>query len=156
MDQTAAGEYSGSVVYRQLLDFRAKTKKNVYVIASHSHFLFRDVYDSPYWRAHGGVIPGIIIGTAGAVRYRLPDTAQGMPPARAKTDVYGYLLATVGDDGAITFDFKQLDRAAMPADVVARYSGEFVDWCFKENTNQTPASSEPCSKADAPHGPARH
>jgi len=155
MDESAAGEYSGSVVYRQLLDWRAKTKKNVYLIASHSHFLFRDVYDSPYWRAHGGVIPGIIIGTAGAVRYRLPDTAQGMPPERARTDVYGYLLATVDDDGAITFDFKQLDRAAVPADVVTRYGGEFVDWCFMQNLNPDPRSSEPCSKADAPCGPTR-
>ncbi|MEK6372308.1 MAG: metallophosphoesterase [Acidobacteriota bacterium] len=153
MDETAAGEYSGSVVYRQLLDFRAKTKKNVYVIASHSHFLFRDVYDSPYWRAHGGVIPGIIIGTAGAVRYRLPDTAQGMPPERVKTDVYGYLLATVDDNGTITFEFKQLDRAALPADVLTRYGGEFVDWCFVQNTNPDARSSEPCSKADAPCGP---
>ena len=153
MNETASGEYSGDVVYKQLLDFRARTKKNVYVIASHSHFLLRDAYDSPYWRAHGGVIPGIIIGTAGAVRYRLPDTAAGFPPERAKTDVYGYLLGTVDDSGAITFEFKQIDRAAVPADVVSRYGGEFVDWCWAENRDLRPRSSEPCSKADAPCGP---
>jgi len=101
------------------------------------------------------VIPGIIIGTAGAVRYRLPDTAQGMPPERAKTDVYGYLLATVDDNGSITFDFKQLDRAAVPADVVTRYGGEFVDWCFVQNSSQDATSSASCSKADAPCGPMR-
>src|SRR5258706_5284506 len=154
MNETASGEYSGDVVYKQLLDFRSKTHKNVYVIASHSHFLLRDVYDSPYWRAHGGVIPGIIIGTAGAVRYRLPDTAEGFPPERAKTDVYGYLLGTVDDSGAITFEFKQIDRAAVPADVVSRYGGEFVDWCWAENRDPRPRSSEPCAKADAPCGPA--
>jgi hypothetical protein len=153
MNETASGEYSGDVVYKQLLDFRSKTHKNVYVIASHSHFLMRDVYDSAYWRAHGGVIPGIIIGTAGAVRYRLPDTAEGFPPQRAKTDVYGYLLGTVDDNGAITFEFKQIDRAAVPADVVSRYGGEFVDWCWAENRDPRPRSSEPCAKADAPCGP---
>jgi hypothetical protein len=156
MNESAAGEWSGNTVYKQLLEWREKTKKNVYVIASHSHFLLRDVYDSPYWRAHGGVIPGIIIGTAGAVRYRLPDTVQGFPPERAKTDVYGYLLASVADDGAIAFDFKQLDRAAVPADVVARY-GDAVDWCFNENRNLSVRSSEPCARADAPSGPVpRH
>lgn len=155
MNESAAGEYSGSTVYRQLLDWRAKTNKKVYVLASHSHFLLRDVYDSPYWRAHGGVIPGIIIGTAGAIRYRLPDTAQGFPPERAKTDVYGYLLATVADDGEITFDFKQLDKAAVPPGVASKY-GDLVDWCFAENRDLSARTSEPCAKADAPCGPIQH
>jgi hypothetical protein len=156
MNESAAGTYSGSVVYKQLLDFREKSKKNVYVIASHSHFLMRDVYDSPYWRAHGGVIPGIIIGTAGAVRYRLPDTAQGFPPERAKTDVYGYLLGTVNDDGTISFDFKQIDRTAVPPDVVTRFGTELVDWCWAENRDMRGRSSAACSSADAPCGPATH
>ena len=102
---------------------------------------------------HGGVIPGIIIGTAGAVRYRLPDTAAGMPPERAQTDVYGYLLATVDDDGTINFEFKKIDRAAVPADVVSRYGSELVDWCWAENKDTRTRSSEGCSKADAPCGP---
>ena len=155
MNETASGEYSGSVVYKQLLDWRARTNKKVYVIASHSHFLLRDVYDSPYWRAHGGVIPGIIIGTAGAIRYRLPDTAQNFPPERAKTDVYGVLLATVADDGTIIWDFQQLDRASVPPDVVSRYGAELVDWCFAENRDTSPRTSEPCAKADAPCGPVQ-
>src|SRR5205823_9756852 len=98
-------------------EWLAMTKKSVYVMASHSHFLLRDVYDSAYWRTHGGVLPGIIIGTTGAIRYRLPDTAQSFPPERAKTDVYGYLLATVDANGTIAFDFRQIDRAAVPQNV---------------------------------------
>lgn len=155
MSEWAQGDTSGTRVYNDLLQFRSSSKKNVYVVASHSHFLLRDVYDSPYWRAHGGVLPGIIIGTGGAVRYRLPDTAQGFPPERAKTDVYGYLLATVSDDGAISFDFKQINRAAVPSDVVARYGAELVDWCFAQNMDARPRSSEPCARADAPCGPLR-
>jgi hypothetical protein len=155
MNEWAQGEYSGDVVYQALLDFREKSKKNVYVISSHSHFLLRDVYDSAYWRAHGGVIPGIIIGTTGAIRYRLPDTAQGFPPERAKTDVYGYLLGTVDPNGSITFDFRQIDRAAIPESVAGRYGAEFVDWCFNENKDPGPRSSAKCSSADAPNTPVR-
>ena len=102
------------------------------------------------------MLPGIIIGTAGAVRYRLPDTAQAFPPERAKTDVYGYLLATVADDGEITFDFKQLDRSAVPPGVVTKYGGDLVDWCFAENRDLSARTSEPCSRADAPCGPTQH
>src|SRR5438067_6476293 len=129
MNESAEGEFSGNQVYRELLRFRDTSKKNVYILASHSHFLLRDAYDSAYWRAHGGVLPGIIVGTAGAIRYRLPDTTQGFPPQRAHTDVYGYLIATVAADGSITFDFREVPRSAIPAEVIARYTTEGVDWC---------------------------
>jgi calcineurin-like phosphoesterase family protein len=153
MNEWTQGEYSGDIVYHHLLEFREKTKKNVYVLASHSHFLLRDVYDSPYWRAHGGVLPGIIIGTAGAIRYRLPDTALAFPAERAKTDVYGYVIATVDANGGIRFDFRQIDRAAIPQDIMTRYGADFVDWCFDQNKDLNPRSSEPCARADAPCGP---
>ncbi len=153
MNEWAQGEYSGDVIYHSLLDFRENSKKNVYVIGSHSHYLMRDAYDSAYWRSHGGVLPGIIIGTAGAVRYRLPDTARSFSPERAQTDVYGYLTGTVDPNGTITFDFHPIDRALVPADVVTRYGADFVDWCFNENRDLTPRSSERCARADAPSGP---
>jgi hypothetical protein len=152
MNESAAGEASGVLVYHQLLEFREATQKNVYVIASHSHFLLRDVYDSPYWHAHGGVLPGMIVGTAGAVRYRLPDTALTFPPERARTDVYGFLLGNVDASGAITFDFQEASRADVPADVVNRVGAETVDWCFAQNRDLSPRSSEPRARADAPCG----
>jgi hypothetical protein len=155
MNESAQGEWSGDLVYHQLLDFRENTKKNVYALASHSHFLMRDVYDSPYWHAHGGVIPGIIIGTAGAIRYRLPDTAGAFPPERARTDVYGYLLGTVDSAGAITFDFKEVTKDDVPAEVVNRVGAETVDFCFAQNRDMHPRSSAPCASADAPCGPTQ-
>lgn len=155
MNEWAQGESSGSRVYRRLLDFRQASKKKVYVLASHSHFLMRDIFDSEYWRSHGGVLPGIIIGTAGAVRYRLPDTALGFPPERARTDVYGFLLASVRDDGSIDFDFRKIERAAVPASVEERHGKELVDWCFNANRDPSPRSSAPCAAADAPCGPTR-
>lgn len=154
MNESTVGEYSGDVVYRALLDFREKSKKNVYTIASHAHYLMFDIFDTPYWRAHGGVLPGIIIGTAGAVRYRLPDTAQNFSPERARTDVYGYVVGSVDPNGVITFNFHLIERAAVPQDVVSRYGAEFVDWCFDQNRDPRPRSSEPCARADAPCGPA--
>ena len=155
MNESAEGEFSGNEIYHELLRFREATNKNVYILASHSHFLLRDAYDSAYWRSHGGVIPGIIVGTAGAIRYRLPDTTQGFPPERARTDVYGYLIGNVAPDGSITFDFHEVQRSAIPAGVIARYTAEGVDWCFNENRDLSPRPSAPCAVADAPPGPVR-
>jgi hypothetical protein len=155
MNEWAQGEFSGDRVYNDLLKFRETTKKNVYVIASHSHYLLRDVYDSDYWRAHGGVIPGIIIGTAGAIRYRLPDTAKSFSPDRARTDVYGFLTGSVAATGAITFDYHEVKRDDIPANVVQRYSAELVDWCFAQNRDPSERSSAPCASAGAPCGPTR-
>src|SRR5437868_10761849 len=76
MNQTADGERSGTSVYKKLLDAK-KAGKKVYLIASHSHFLQENVFDTPYWNNNGGVLPGWIVGTAGAVRYRLPDPNKG-------------------------------------------------------------------------------
>jgi hypothetical protein len=155
MNEWAQGEWSGNVVYKQLLDFREATKKKVYVLASHSHYLLRDVYDSAYWRAHGGVLPGIIIGTSGAVRYRLPDLALSFPPERARTDVYGFLVGTVGANGEITFEFNEVTRADVPPEVVTRNGAETVDWCFAQNRDLGARTAEPCARADAPCGPTK-
>ncbi|MGE5278556.1 MAG: metallophosphoesterase family protein [Acidobacteriota bacterium] len=130
MNDWAQGEKSGRRAYERLLEARKKGKK-VYVVASHSHFYIRGVFDTPYWRAHGGVLPGWIIGTTGAIRYKLPEAAASAE--EAKTNVYGYLLATVGSDGAIRFDFKEIAERDVPAPVVTRFGGEFVHQCFEGN-----------------------
>lgn len=126
MNQTPAGEQSGVQVYKKLLA-ASKAGKNVVLLASHSHFYQTNIFDTDYWRNNGGVLPGWIVGTAGAVRYRLPNPNQG------QTDVYGYLLATVSPDGSIKFDFKEIKRDAIPAATVARYGTKLVDWCFTDN-----------------------
>jgi hypothetical protein len=132
MGNYARQRETGRAVYRLLLDMRDKYKKQVYVLASHSHFVMDNVYDTPFWRANGGVLPGWIVGTSGAVRYRLPDTVT--PGPNVKTDVYGYLLGTVGANGTISFEFRELTAGDIPADVVAKYSKAFVeDFCFAKN-----------------------
>jgi hypothetical protein len=125
---------TGLLIYGQLLEVR-KTKP-VYVLASHSHFVMEGIFDTPYWRDHGGVLPGWIIGTGGAVRYALPsDAAQAK---LAKTHVYGYLLAAVSARGAddqnpIHFEFQEVTEAAVPNDVAQRFGSDFLHRCYQEN-----------------------
>ena len=76
------------------------------------------------------MLPGWIVGTAGAVRYRLPP---GVPVGRiAKTDVYGYLLATVLSDGSIQFDFKELSLEDIRLANAGRTPESLVRWCYEE------------------------
>ena len=139
---------SGMRAYRDLLRFRSETNKPVYLLASHSHFIVTNAFDSDYWRANGGVLPGWIIGTAGAIRYRMPATAARSP--LAKTDVYGYLLATVQANGSMDFAFHEIAKGDVPADVVHRYSQATVDQCFDENRSMRAAKPVTCADATTP------
>src|SRR5262249_6849433 len=76
MSDWALGEQSGRRVYADLLKTRSEGKR-VYVLASHSHFYLSGAFETAYWRSHGGVLPGWIIGTTGAIRYALPAGAGG-------------------------------------------------------------------------------
>lgn len=120
-----AQQISGREVYGMLLGVRDKSHKKVYVLSSHSHFVMDNVYDSDYWRANGGVLPGWIVGTSGAIRYRLPETAT--PGPNTRTDVYGYLIGTASTDGSIAFQFRELTPKDIPQNVKDKYSQNFVE-----------------------------
>ena len=89
------------------------------------------IFNTDYWRRNGGVLPGWIIGTAGAFRYALPPNAGDAKVA--KTNVYGYLLATVNSDRTIDFRFRELEEKDIPSAVVTRFSQDFVHQCFIAN-----------------------
>jgi hypothetical protein len=134
MSDTPTAEATGLEVYADLLE--VKKAKPVYILASHSHYVMEGIFDTPYWHDHGGILPGWIIGTAGAVRYALPPAAS--QAKFAKTLVYGYLLATVSPHGIspddpIKFEFQQVAEASTPPDVIARYGGDLVHRCYQEN-----------------------
>jgi hypothetical protein len=134
MSDFPAGEASGLRVYARLLE--AHRFKPVYVLASHSHFVMEGIFNTPYWHEHGGVLPGWIVGTAGAYRYALPPGSS--QAAFAKTHVYGYLLASVAPQGAggkdpIHFAFKELNEDDTPREVAAKYGADFVHHCYAEN-----------------------
>jgi len=131
MNESAQGEASGRHAYADLLDFQKTTHKKVYVLASHSHFFMDGIYNTEYWRSNGGVLPGWIIGTAGAYRYELPPGAADAKAA--KTNVYGYLLATVSPDHTIEFKFHEIAESDIPGAVVTRFSADFVQQCFAAN-----------------------
>jgi len=132
MDQSPNGIESGRRVYLDLLKAQNEAHKRVYVLASHSHYFMDGIFNTDYWRANGGVLPGWIIGTAGAVRYALPK--ESSDAHAAETNVYGFLLAQAKPSGEIEFTFKRLQESDVPATVVDRYRPEFVHWCFAENS----------------------
>lgn len=133
MDQSPQGEQSGQQVYQWLLQFKSTSHKPVYVLASHSHFYMEGIFNTEFWRTHGGILPGWIIGTAGAERYALPPNSGDAK--QAKTHVYGYMIATVSDskEDPIHFDFRELRESDVPPDVAARYTPALVHDCWVNN-----------------------
>ena len=130
MSDSPQGVESGRLVYKALLQAQSQGK-TVYILASHLHAYMANIYNSPYWNQNGGVIPGWIVGTAGAFRQPLPPGAKDASEAKANT--YGSLAATVKGDGTIQFVFKEVIESDTPAAVTARYGTEFVHFCFAEN-----------------------
>jgi hypothetical protein len=142
MNESAQRTESGRRIYQDLLAFREKTQKRVYVLASHSHFLVEDPYNDACHSRPETLLPGWIVGTAGAVRYRLPADLGGAKQAR--TDVYGYLLGTVQRDGEIKFQFKEVKPENIPAAVTERYGSKQVQYCFQENKSPYVPSGPIC------------
>jgi hypothetical protein len=133
MSDWAQGEKSGREVYEALWHAQSAAHKKVYLLASHSHFFMEDVYRTDAWKDK--VLPGWIVGTAGAVRYRLP--AGAVPGPKAMTDVYGYLVGTAAADGSIAFSFQQVQAADLLRTSQGKYPESLVRWCVEENKELT-------------------
>lgn len=131
MNDWPTGAESGHRVYTDLLNFKKKTHKKVYLLASHSHFYMSGIFNSENRKAYGE-LPGWIVGTAGAVRYALPPDSSHAKEARTK--VYGFLLGTVHKNGTIDFKFQEVKRESVPAAITDRYTPDFVNFCFDKNT----------------------
>lgn len=136
MNESAVGVESGRRVYRDLLRAENDAHKRVYVLASHSHYYMENIYNTEMWRTHGGVLPGWIVGTAGAVRRPLPADLSGA--GAAMTNVYGYLLATLRSGGDLQVEFRMLDEKDVSVPVASRFTPEFVHWCFAHNSDAQP------------------
>jgi hypothetical protein len=122
MDASCAGLCTGQQAYDLL--FRAQNlagppekRKKVYVFASHSHYFLENVFDTPEHR--GQVLPGWIVGTAGAQQY--VDAIR-----------YGYLRAVVGPDGSLATAFREVGRETPPL-VTGPGAAELTDFCFGQN-----------------------
>jgi hypothetical protein len=124
---------SGRHVYEALL--KLQQTKPVYALASHSHFYMERIFGG---LAPDRQLPGWIVGTAGAVRYKLPPNA----PSTSRTDVYGYLLGTVSPDGTVRFDFEEVKQSDVPASVWQRFAPSLVPWCFAHNSANIDTDTE--------------
>jgi hypothetical protein len=129
MSDWPQGDKSGREVYQLLWHAQESAHKRVYLLASHSHFFMQDVYDTADWKDK--VLPGWIIGTAGAVRHRIPPEAG--PAQKAQTDVYGYMIASVAADGTVSFEFKKLSVEDLVAANHGAYPDALIHWCYTEN-----------------------
>jgi hypothetical protein len=133
---------TGEMVYNALFTFNKK--KPVYVLASHSHIYLERIFETDKLTQDGAItpLPGWIVGTAGAVRYKRPKGAPPMP------DVYGYLVGTVDANGKIDFQFKEVKEADVSQTVRQRYPAGFVSWCFAHNSQNAdpPGPEQTCVK----------
>ncbi|HEV2424049.1 MAG TPA: metallophosphoesterase [Terriglobia bacterium] len=143
MNESPAGTQSGRQVYTELLQLQQASGKHVYVLASHSHFVMSNVYATAC-RKPQDVLSGWIVGTGGAVRYRLPKDLAGS--GVHQTDVYGYALATVGQDGNIEFEFKQINPSDIPPATVQEFGQATVDACFSDNKTEYVPRGAVCEK----------
>lgn len=129
MSEWAQGRHSGRAVYETLWHAQDSAHKRVYVLASHSHFYMEDVYDTSTWK--GRVLPGWIVGTAGAIRYRLPAAAG--PKQNARTAVSGYMIGAVSADGTMEFSFHQVSLDDLWRADEGKHPEALVKWCYSEN-----------------------
>ena len=142
MDASCQGLCSGQQVYDLL--FRAQglagppgRRKHVYVFASHAHFYSENIFDQP---EHAGqVLPGWLIGTAGAEQYS--DTIR-----------YGYLEVEVHPDGTLEPRFRDVTRDMPPAGEGAG-ADALADFCFTRNLRHSGDSTlhTPCACGAAGH-----
>lgn len=132
MDDWDLGIHTGELVYTWLFDAQA-AGKHVYVLASHSHYYSPNIFNTPYWKEHtSNVLPGTIIGSAGAHRYQLPKGAD----KASKTNIYGYLQGTVKTDGTIDFALHELSESDLAAVKWPNAPLDAIHECYIHNSDE--------------------
>jgi len=130
MDDWALGVTTGEQVYNWFFDAKA-AGKHVYLIASHSHYYSPNIFSTPYWKQQGKVVPGWIIGTAGAHRYKLPADTD----SASKTNIYGFMQGTVQPDGQIVFTLRQLAEKDLLSSKWPNAPPDAIHECFIHNAD---------------------
>ena len=134
MDDWDMGIRTGEQVYTWFFDAQA-AGKHVYIIASHSHFYSPNVFNTPFWKQHSShVVPGLIIGAAGAHRYKLPPNVD----KASLTDIYGYVQGTVHADGTIDFALHQLSEDDLKAAKWPNAPLDAIHECYIHNSDNSP------------------
>ncbi len=128
MDDWELGIKSGEKVYEWFFQAQ-QAGKHVYLLASHSHYYSPRVFESKYWTERKEVVPGWIMGAAGARRGKLPADAD----PTSKTNIYGYLQATVNPDGTINFKLHELSEQDLKDHKWPNAPDEAIHECFVHN-----------------------
>ena len=127
---------SGRAIYNRLLAFRQNSGKPVHVFSSHSHYYLTDIYNTGAWQTHGGVLPGWLVGTAGAQHYSIPPEVKSF--ATWAENQYGYAVVRVAPDtGAVQVRFVQVKRQDVSAALIGQFGQAAVDFCFSRNWRAT-------------------
>jgi hypothetical protein len=129
MSDSPTGNKTGREVYEALWHAHDSGHKRVYLLASHSHFYMDHIFETADWKDK--VLPGWIIGTAGALRYKLPP--ETTPAQHAQTNVYGYMISTVSPDGDVSFEFRRLSIEDLRAVNGSAYPEPLINWCYENN-----------------------
>ncbi len=124
MDASCQGLCSGQQAYDLLYRAQKLAGKHVYVFASHSHLFVDKLFETP--EHDGQVLPGWVVGTAGAVQYR---------PESEPTQ-YGYALVAVQPDGTLDVRFREVTRASPPL-ATGPGADRLTDFCFDQNKQTT-------------------
>jgi hypothetical protein len=130
MNDWAQGTQTGGTVYTWLYDANA-AGKHVYLLSSHSHYYSPNIFYTYYWFEYYAMtmLPGWLVGTAGAYRYALP---QGADKA-SKTDIYGFLQGTVHADGSIDFALHELSENDLIQSKWPNAPPAAIQDCFNNN-----------------------
>lgn len=133
-DATCSDICQAQRVYDRLDRAQQLEHKHVYVLASHSHFFRENIYATDAHKNH--VLPGWIVGTAGAEQYQ--DTIR-----------YGYLQVEVRPNGEVETKFMDISRNDPPLDN-GKGGLELTKYCFEQNSVKPPeASQQQCPKCPA-------
>ena len=103
-------------------------------MASHSHFVMDDVLRTPAIGRTRCCLAGSSVLPAQYATGSLRESKS--TPHSPRTDVSGFLLATVMSDGSIQFDFQELTLDDLRIANAGKTPDSLVHWCFNENQDQ--------------------
>ena len=138
MNQGSDKGASGRTVYKALLALRQKSGKPVHVFSSHSHYYLTDIYNTGAWQSSGGVLPGWLVGTAGAQHYSVPPEVKSFTTWAENQYGYAVVRLTPGSTTrAVEVQFVPVKREDIGPMLVNKFGRETVDFCFSQNWRAT-------------------
>lgn len=138
MNQGSDHGDSGRTIYKRLLEFRKNTGKPVHVFSSHSHYFLTNIYNTGAWQTNGGVLPGWLVGTAGAQHYSVPPEVKSF--ATWAENEYGYTVVHVtpgGGSRSVEVEFVPISRKDLAPEAESQFGPDTINFCFSENWRAT-------------------